>query len=93
MATNTRPAAKATAARAREALEFARRQAAEAKNWVELHNALFGIGGRLTEMFPTPAERVAFGKTDEHGQIMEQLHGTEEDSPAPPPDASDRFVL
>jgi antitoxin HicB len=96
MATKTRPVAKATAARAREALEFARRKADEAKSWVEFHNALFGIGGRLTEMFPTQAERIAFGKTDEHRQIMElleQLQRGEEDAPAPLPDASGRFVL
>lgn len=95
MATRTKPVAKATAARARDALEFAQRQAAQAKNWVEFHNALFGIGGRLTELFPTQAERVAFGKTDEHRQIMElleQLQGNDKEEPAPP-DASGRFVL
>jgi antitoxin HicB len=96
MATKTRPAAKTTAARAREALEFAQRQAAQTKSWVEFHYALFGIGGRLTTMFPTQADRIAFGKTDEHRQIMElleRLQAEEEDAPAPFPDASGRFVL
>jgi antitoxin HicB len=96
MATKNQPATKATASRAREALEFARRKSSESNNWVEFLNALFGIGGRLTEMFPTQAERIAFGKTDEHRQIMElmeRLQGGEEDAPAPLPDASGRFVL
>jgi len=82
--------------RARQALEFARQRAAAKPDWVTFHNAQFGIGGRVTELFPTQAERAQFGKTDEHRQIMElleQLQEADEVLPAPLGDASGRFIL
>jgi antitoxin HicB len=96
MATRTRRADNTVAARARKALEVARQHAAGGGNWIAFHNALFGIGGCLTELFPTQAERVQFGKTAEHRQIMElleQLQDAEEDQPEPLADASGRFIL
>jgi len=63
---------------------------------IDFHNALFGIGGRVTALFPTQAERVQFGKTEEHRQILallEQLQDDDAESPEPLPDASGRFVL
>lgn len=96
MATKSKPAGRALTAKAREALAFARQKAAQTRSWIEFHNALFGMGGRCTELFPTQAERVRFGQTEEHRQIMElleQLQGTDADSAPPLPDASGRFVL
>jgi antitoxin HicB len=96
MKTKTKRANPNGTSRARHALEFARQQAAATPDWVAFHNALFGIGGRVTELFPTQAERVQFGKTDEHRQIMElleQLQEADENLPEPLADASGRFIL
>jgi hypothetical protein len=57
-------------AKARQVLEFARQRAAKASDWLELHFALFGVGGKATELFPTEAERTAFCRTKEHKQIL-----------------------
>ena len=81
--------------KAQQALEIAREAAPAAKDWHEFWNALFGITGRLTELFPTPAEREQFAKTEEHAAVMtlmEQLQAEENDL-EPPADAKGRFVL
>jgi hypothetical protein len=36
---------------ARQLLEFAEQRAAQAADWLELHNALFGLGGKANELF------------------------------------------
>ncbi len=51
-------------------LAFAEEQAEQAEDWVALHNALFGIGGKATELFATESERTAFSKTPECKQIF-----------------------
>src|SRR5947209_17254810 len=82
--------------KAQEALEIAREGAAAAKDAHEFWNALFGITGRLTELFATRAERERFATTREHAEIMailERLQAGEEAEPEPPPDARGRFVL
>ncbi len=61
---------RAAAARARRVLEFARDRAGRAADWLELSNALFGVGGKATEVFPTEAERTAFCRTKEYKQIV-----------------------
>jgi hypothetical protein len=61
-------------ARARKALAFARRLKDEGKNWLEAHNALFGIGGKCGTLFPTRSDRTAFGKTPEYEQISQLLN-------------------
>ena len=57
-------------AKAREALKFAQQRAAHSANWIELHNALFGIGGKATELFRTESERTAFSRTEQYKQIL-----------------------
>jgi predicted HicB family RNase H-like nuclease len=82
--------------KAQQALEIAQEAAAAAKDWHEFWNVLFGITGRLTELFATRAEREQFAKTEEHAAIMallEKLQQDEENKPEPPPDAKGRFVL
>ena len=68
------------AAKAREVLGFARERARHAADWVELHNALFGIGGKATELFATESERAAFTQTEECKQVFALLDRL----PAPP---------
>ena len=57
-------------AKARQALEFAQKHAARAEDWIELSNALYGPGGKATELFPTEAERTAFCRTEEYKRIL-----------------------
>ena len=61
------------AANARRVLEFAEERAKQAADWVELHNALFGLGGKATELFTTESERTAFAQTKECKQIFALL--------------------
>jgi hypothetical protein len=57
-------------AKARQVLEFAQERVAKAADWIELSNALFGVGGKATEVFPTEAERTAFCRTEEYKRIL-----------------------
>jgi hypothetical protein len=50
--------------------EFAQQRSAKAADWIELSNALFGMGGKATELFPTESERTAFCRTKEYKQIL-----------------------
>ena len=61
--------------KARQLLAFAEERAGQAADWVELHNALFGIGGKATELFATESERTAFAKTPECKRIFALLDG------------------
>jgi hypothetical protein len=67
-------------AKARAVLEFAEQQAGQAADWLELSNALFGIGGKATVAFPTERERTAFCKTEEYRRILALMDRL----PAPP---------
>lgn len=67
-------------AKARMVLEFAEQRTAQAADWVELSNALFGLGGKATEAFPTERERTAFCKTEEYKRILALMDRL----PAPP---------
>jgi len=66
--------------KSQQALEFFREQASQCKTARQLHNSFFGIGGKLSELFPTRAERDAFWRTPEFQEIdrireaFDQLH-------------------
>src|SRR5262245_33434041 len=62
-------------AKARNVLQFAEQRANEAADWVDLSNALFGLGGKATQAFPTEAERTAFCKTQEYKRVLALLDG------------------
>jgi predicted HicB family RNase H-like nuclease len=49
-------------------------------DWVELSNAIFGLGGKATLAFSTESERTAFCKTEEYKRILALM-----DSLAAPP--------
>lgn len=68
------------AAKARQALAFAETQAKRADDWVALHNALFGIAGKATQLFQTESERTAFSRTQEYKSILELMDSL----PSPP---------
>src|ERR671938_3988 len=67
-------------AKARQLLAFAEQRARQAADWVELHNALFGLGGKATELLTTESERTAFTRTAECKRIFALL-----DTLPPPP--------
>src|SRR5262249_38673505 len=56
--------------KAEEFLAFAREQAKYAPSWIELQNALFGIGAKMSQLFPDRPERSRFMKTKEFEAIM-----------------------
>jgi hypothetical protein len=61
------------AGKARQLLEFAEQRAQQAADWVELHNALFGLSGKATELLATESERTAFARTKECKRIFALL--------------------
>jgi hypothetical protein len=79
-AKKTARVSKAAVAKARQVLAFAERRVRDGADWVELSNALFGLGGKATQAFPTEAERTAFCKTAEYKRILALMDRL----PAPP---------
>lgn len=70
----------AITAKAKRLLAFAEQRARASSDWVELHNAVFGMGGKAMELFPTESERAAFIRTPECRRLIALL-----DSMPPPP--------
>jgi hypothetical protein len=64
---------RAVSAKARELLAYAEERAEEVSDWVELHNALFGLGGKATELLTSESERTAFAQTPECKRIFALL--------------------
>jgi HicB family len=64
---------RAVVAKARKVLEFAQERAARSADWLELSNALFGPGGKATELFEKETERTAFTRTEEYKQVLALL--------------------
>ncbi len=67
-------------AKARQVLEFAEQRASEAADWLELSNALFGVGGKATLAFSSESERTAFCRTEEYKRLLALMDRL----PAPP---------
>lgn len=59
--------------RAKSALEFAKRRSKTASSWYELHQALYGVEGKCTRLFPTRSDRTALAGTDEYRKIAELI--------------------
>jgi hypothetical protein len=71
MKTKPRPTvSKEITGKARQILEFAESRAKEAADWLELHFALFGLGGIANELLATETERTAFCRTVEYKRIL-----------------------
>jgi len=66
-----------------EALRYARSLRDKGLTWVELSNALFGPGGKLTEVCPTEAERAALAKTSGFREIMRLIEDSRDDDGDP----------
>lgn len=77
---------------ATQALAFATAQVATGATWRELQNALFGIGGRIEELFPSETDRRNFATTEEYRQISELLLQAWPTNP-PPADVSGKLLV
>jgi hypothetical protein len=71
--------------KAKQALDAATKARDNAVSWVDLHNALFGIGGEISRLFPTEAERIAFTRTDEFAAITAMADELRADQGDPEP--------
>lgn len=66
-----------------EALSYARRLRGKGLTWIELSNALFGPGGKLTELCPTEAERAVLAKTSGFQQLLRVIEEARHDDGDP----------
>jgi hypothetical protein len=73
MAAKKTRVSRAVSAKARELLAYAEERAEQTADWVELHNALFGLGGKATELLTSESERTAFAQTPECKRIFALL--------------------
>ena len=77
-----------------ELLEFVREEAQGCTTWVQLHNAVFGIGGKLGELFPSQSERIAFSNSDEFATVAALIESLPTTPNVPMPrEASGQFRL
>ncbi|HSG71983.1 MAG TPA: toxin-antitoxin system HicB family antitoxin, partial [Planctomycetaceae bacterium] len=60
--------------KAQQVLEFARELQTQKTDWSNLHNAIFGHGGKATELFRTQKERSAFAQTREFAEVWEIIN-------------------
>lgn len=56
--------------KAKQVLDVAESRAKEVSDWLELHFALFGVGGIANELFTTETERTAFCRTEEYKRLL-----------------------
>jgi predicted HicB family RNase H-like nuclease len=66
-----------------EALRYAHRLRDKGLNWIEVSNALFGPGGKLTQLCPTEADRAALAKTSGFREILQTIEEARDDSGDP----------
>ena len=72
---------------AAQLLEFARRKLSECREWPELHNAVYGVGAKFSQLFPGQSDRIAFSKSAEFREIaklIESLPGPGDGRHDPP---------
>jgi hypothetical protein len=74
----------ATESAAQQLLAFAKQRARTCKTWFDLHNTVYGIGGKFGELMPTKSERAAFVKTPEFQQTADLVAALPREPVAPP---------
>jgi len=74
----------ATESAAQQLLAFAKKRAGTCKTWIDLPNAVYGIGGKFGELMPTRSERAAFVETPEFRQIADLTAALPRERVAPP---------
>lgn len=70
--------------KAKQAVQAAKALKKSGTDWVEAHNALYGLGGKITELFPTEADRAAFAKSAEAEEVAAILESLPEPEGKPP---------
>ena len=56
--------------KSQQALKFVKELAQSAVSAADLHNAFFGVAGKLGQLFPTRSEREEFAATPEYREIV-----------------------
>lgn len=77
---------------AQQILEFAQQEAQSAGTGISLHNAVYGVGGKFAELFPTARARTLFAQSDEFkaiNKLIQDLGGYTGEGSGP----SGKFVL
>jgi hypothetical protein len=75
--------------KAQQFLEIAREAFGKSADSVAFSNAIYGVGGPLSRLFPTQKEREAFLRTEESREIEAMM----ESLPEPDPDAPGTLTL
>lgn len=84
----------AKSSNAQTALKFAEDIFKTTESWAAFWNALFGIQGKISELFPTQSKRVEFSKTSEYSRIIEMLEELQTtDDSTPVADASGKVFV
>jgi predicted HicB family RNase H-like nuclease len=91
---------KSIEARGDELLQQAKEWAKDSRDWIELHNRIFGVGGLAGQLFPTQPERTEFAKTKAFQEIQSLMDDEYDEEPDPKhrvaeamPRASGKFNL
>lgn len=71
--------------RAKKLLAFAIEVAKGAENWIVVQNAVYGIGGKMADLFPDEKDRIALSRTDEFRQIGELIVSLRKEKGDPAP--------
>ena len=66
-----------------EAVRYARSLRGKGLTWIEVSNALFGPGGKLTQLCPTERERDTLAKTREFQEILRVVEEARDDDGDP----------
>ncbi|HVA50139.1 MAG TPA: toxin-antitoxin system HicB family antitoxin [Pirellulales bacterium] len=77
--------------RAAEGLRFAKDLAGKGLDWLTIENALFGIGGKLTQLFPDVRERAALAGSRAYKELCELLDQERDEDGDPPGELADRL--
>lgn len=69
----------------KKALEITNEEAKKTENWIELHNVMLGIDGKVTDLFKDKTKRNIFCGTPEFKKIQDIISNMREKFGDPPP--------
>ena len=78
---------------AAQLLEFAQATAKTSTTWMQLHNAVYGLGGKFGELFPDQKSRVVFAKSPEFREIASLIGSLKGDDAEDAVLPSGKFLL
>ena len=76
-----------------ELLSFAQESAKHAKTWMDLHNAVYGLGGKFGELFPDQKSRTVFAKSSQFHEIGHMIRALNKDESVEMTIPSGKFIL